>query len=174
MGYRKPQEKVIVEAVMEVLKERGSVDTQTKMHNHTLIKLKEKNERYRLSAERMRIVAIKSKKVKVGIRTRSVGAAPDADESDYKKQGLGYDPVVKRWRRIRPGEDQSGKYHHRGEFASPGQPCPVCTSPLRKVHNATLYGGKVAIGFRCNLCRYLTGHRWREPSRYSFSRKGDK
>ena len=35
-------------------------------------------------------------------------------------------------------------------------------------------GGKVAIGFRCKLCRYLTGHRWREPSRYSFSRKGDK
>ena len=59
MGYRKPQEKVIVEAVMEVLKERGSVDTQTKMHNHTLIRLKEKDEHYRLSAERMRIVAIK-------------------------------------------------------------------------------------------------------------------
>ena len=113
-----------------------------------------------------------SKKIKIGIRTRSVCAAPEADESDFKKQGLGYDPVVKRWRRIRPGEDQSGHRHHRGEFASPGQPCPVCTSPLKKVHNATLYGGKVAIGFKCRVCGYLTGHRWREPSRYSFSLKG--
>ncbi len=172
MDYRKPNKKAIVEAVVGVLKERGSIDTQTKMHRKVVQKLKEEDETYRLSAERMRVIAILSKKVKVGIRTRSVGAAPEADENDFKKQGLGYDPVVKRWRRIRPGEDQSGHHHHRGEFASPGQPCPVCTSPLKKVHNATLYGGKVAIGFKCNLCGYLTGHRWTEPSRYSFSLKG--
>ena len=172
MDYRKPNKKAIIEAVVGVLKERSSIDTQTKMHHKVVQKLKEEDEKYRLSAERMRVIAILSKKVKVGIRTRSVGAAPEADESDFKKQGLGYDPVVKRWRRIRPGEDQSGHHHHRGEFASPGQPCPVCTSPLKKVHNATLYGGKVAIGFKCNVCGYLTGHRWREPSRYSFSLKG--
>ena len=172
MDYRKPSKKVIVDAVVGVLKERGSVDTQTKLHPKVVEKLKEEDETYRLSAERMRVVSILSKKVKVGIRTRSVGAAPEADESDFRKQGLGYDPVVKRWRRIRPGEDQSGHHHHRGEFASPGQPCPVCTSPLKKVHNATLYGGKVAIGFKCNTCGYLTGHRWREPSRYSFGLKG--
>ena len=172
MDYRKPSKKVIVDAVVGVLKERGSVDTQTKLHRKVVQKLKEEDETYRLSAERMRVVAILSKKVKVGIRTRSVGAAPEADESDFRKQGIGYDPVVKRWRRIRPGEDQSGHHHHRGEFASPRQPCPVCTSPLKKVHNATLYGGKVAIGFKCNTCGYLTGHRWREPSRYSFSLKG--
>ena len=172
MDYRKPSKKVIVDAVVGVLKERGSVDTQTKLHRQVVQKLKKEDETYRLSAERMRVVSILSKKVKVGIRTRSVGAAPEADESDFRKQGLGYDPVVKRWRRIRPGEDQSGHHHHPGEFASPGQPCPVCTSPLKKVHNATLYGGKVAIGFKCNTCGYLTGHRWREPSRYSFSLKG--
>ena len=141
MDYRKPSKKVIVDAVVGVLKERGSVDTQTKLHRKVVEKLKEEDETYRLSAERMRVVSILSKKVKVGIRTRSVGAAPEADESDFRKQGLGYDPVVKRWRRIRPGEDQSGHHHHRGEFASPGQPCPGCTSPLKKVHNATLYGG---------------------------------
>ncbi len=172
MEYRKPSKKVIIDAVLQVLKERGTIDTQTKMHQKVLVKLKEDDDTYRLSAERMRIIAILSKKIKIGIRTRSVGAAPEANESDFKKQGLGYDPVVKRWRRIRPGEDQSGHHHHRGEFASPGQPCPVCTSSLKKVHNATLYGGKVAIGFKCNLCGYLTGHRWREPSRYSFSLKG--
>ena len=128
MDYRKPSKKVIIESVLEVLRERGSVDTQTKMHKLTIKKLKKQDETYRLSAERMRITAIQSKKVKIGIRTRSVGDAPEADESDYRKQGLGYDPVVKRWRRIRPGEDQSGRHHHPGEYASTGQPCPVCLS----------------------------------------------
>ncbi len=66
MDYRKPSKKVIVETVLEVLKERGSVDTQTKMHKHTLKRLKSKDENYRLSAERMRVVAIQSKKVKIG------------------------------------------------------------------------------------------------------------
>ena len=93
MEYRKPSKKVIIDAVLQVLKDRGTIDTQTKMHKKVLAKLKE-------------------------------------------------------------------------------EPCPVCTSSLKKVHNATLYGGKVAIGFKCNLCGYLTGHRWREPSRYSFGLKG--
>ena len=61
---------------MEVLKERGSIDTQTKMHRNVLKNLKEKDKAYRLSAERMRITAILSKKIKIGLRTRSVGAAP--------------------------------------------------------------------------------------------------
>ena len=174
MNYRKPTKKVIIKVVSDVLKERGSIDTQTKLHKKVLQKLKKVDKTYKLSAERMRIISILSKKIKVTVRTRSVGAAPEADENDFKKQGLGYDPVVKRWRRIKPGDDLSGHHHHRGEFASPGQPCPVCTSPLKKVHNATLYGGIVAIGFRCGICTYLTGHRWREPSRYSFKLKGGK
>ena len=99
----------------------------------------------------------------------SVGAAPEPDETDLRRMGMRYDPVVKRWGRIREGDDLSGHHHHRGEFAAPGVPCPVCREPLAKVHNATLSGGRVAIGFRCPLCRYLTGHRWREPARYGFS-----
>ena len=95
MDYRKPTKKVIVEVVSGVLKERGSVDTQTKLHKKVLEKLKKKDKTYRLSAERMRIVSILSKKIKVDIRTRSVGAAPEPDENDFRKQGLGYDPVVK-------------------------------------------------------------------------------
>ena len=87
MDYRKPSKKVIIESVLEVLRERGSVDTQTKMHKLTIKKLKKQDETYRLSVERMRITAIQSKKVKIGIRTRSVGDAPEADESDYRKQG---------------------------------------------------------------------------------------
>ena len=110
-------------------------------------KLKEKDETYRLSAERMRITAILSKKIKIGLRTRSVGAAPEADESDFKKQGLGYDPVVKSWRIIRPGEVQRGHHYHRGESASPGQSSPVCTSPPTTVHNATSYDGYFSYVF---------------------------
>ena len=71
MDYRKPSKKTIIDAVLGVLKERGSIDTQTKMHHRVVQKLKEKDKTYRLSAERMRITAILSKKIKIGIRTRS-------------------------------------------------------------------------------------------------------
>ena len=64
MDYRKPTKKIIVETVVGVLKERGSIDTQTKMHRKVLKKLKEKDSTYKLSAERMRVVAILSKKSK--------------------------------------------------------------------------------------------------------------
>ncbi len=74
MEYRKPTKKVIVEAVMSVLKSRGNVDTQTKMHRLVIAYLKNQDKTYKLSAERMRIIAVKSKKIKLGIRTRSVGA----------------------------------------------------------------------------------------------------
>ena len=53
MDYRKPTKKIIIDAVLEVLKERGSIDTQTKMHHNVLKNLKEKDKAYRLSAERM-------------------------------------------------------------------------------------------------------------------------
>ena len=95
MEYRKPTKKVIVEAVRSVLKNRGTIDTQTKMHKLVVAHLKNEDKAYKLSAERMRIVAVKSKKIKLGIRTRSVGAGPESDENIFKRQGLGYDPVVK-------------------------------------------------------------------------------
>ena len=44
MDYRKPSKKVIVDAVVGVLKERGSVDTQTKLHRKVVQKLKEEDE----------------------------------------------------------------------------------------------------------------------------------
>ena len=56
MDYRKPSKKVIVDAVVGVLKERGSVDTQTKLHRKVVEKLKDEDETYRLSAERIRVV----------------------------------------------------------------------------------------------------------------------
>ena len=44
MEYQKPDQKIVVGTVLEILKERGSVDTQTKMHNLVLKKLINKNE----------------------------------------------------------------------------------------------------------------------------------
>ena len=85
-----------MEAVKSVLKNRGTIDTQTKMHKLVVKHLKKEDKTYKLSAERMRIVAVKSKKIKLGIKTRSVGAGPEIDENVFKRQVLGYDPVVKR------------------------------------------------------------------------------
>ena len=67
MEYRKPTKKVIVEAVINVLKNRGTIDTQTKMHKLVIARLKKEDKTYKLSAERMRGVAVKSKKIKLGI-----------------------------------------------------------------------------------------------------------
>ena len=89
MEYRKPSEKVIVEAVISVLKSRGTIDTQTKMHRLVVTHLKNDDKTYRLSAERMRITAVKSKKIKLGIRTRSVGAGPENDENTFKMKNAG-------------------------------------------------------------------------------------
>ena len=64
MEYRKPTKKVIMEAVKSVLKNRGTIDTQTKMHKLVVKHLKKEDKTYKLSAERMRIVSVKSKKIK--------------------------------------------------------------------------------------------------------------
>ena len=43
MDYRKPSKKIIINAVLEVLRECGSIDTQTKMHHKVVQKIKEKD-----------------------------------------------------------------------------------------------------------------------------------
>ena len=47
MEYRKPTKKVIVEAVLSILKSRGSIDTQTKMHKLVIAYLKEQDKTYK-------------------------------------------------------------------------------------------------------------------------------
>jgi len=46
--------------------------------------------------------------------------------------------------------------------------CPVCGSPLKKIKNLTIWGGKVTIEFRCSKCNYWTGKKKRIPTRYIF------
>ncbi len=49
--------------------------------------------------------------------------------------------------------------------------CPVCGSRLRRLRNATVFGGSVTLGYKCGACGYWTGLRRRVPVRYTFSRK---
>jgi len=49
--------------------------------------------------------------------------------------------------------------------------CPVCSSRLRRLRNATVFGGSVTLGYKCGTCGYWTGLRRRVPVRYTFSRK---
>jgi len=49
--------------------------------------------------------------------------------------------------------------------------CPVCDSRLRRLRNATVFGGTVTLGYKCGTCGYWTGLRRRVPVRYTFMRK---
>lgn len=50
--------------------------------------------------------------------------------------------------------------------------CPVCGERLKKVRNATVFGGTVTLGYTCKRCGYWTGLKRRVPTRYIFTRKG--
>jgi len=50
--------------------------------------------------------------------------------------------------------------------------CPVCGSPLKATKNETVFGGTVTLGFRCPKCPFRTTVKRKEPTRYTFTRKG--
>ena len=49
--------------------------------------------------------------------------------------------------------------------------CLVCGARLRRLRNATVFGGTVTLGYKCGTCGYRTGLRRRVPVRYTFTRK---
>ena len=49
--------------------------------------------------------------------------------------------------------------------------CPVCDARLRRLRNATVFGGTVTLGYQCPTCGYWTGLKRRVPVRYTFLRK---
>ena len=49
--------------------------------------------------------------------------------------------------------------------------CPVCSGAMKKLRNATVFGGTVTVGFRCGRCGYWSGIRRRIPVRYIFTRR---
>ena len=52
--------------------------------------------------------------------------------------------------------------------------CPVCSNPLKRVKNLTIWGGEVTIEFSCKKCGYWTGKKKRIPTRYVFHLKKKK
>jgi hypothetical protein len=49
--------------------------------------------------------------------------------------------------------------------------CPVCSGPLTRVKNQTIYGGEVTLEFRCGQCGYWTGKKKKIPTLYVFHLK---
>jgi hypothetical protein len=60
----------------------------------------------------------------------------------------------------------------RRSHLPPLERCPVCGSALLPIHNRTLMGGEVTLGYRCGRCRYWTHLDRRVPVRYRFLRAG--
>ena len=51
--------------------------------------------------------------------------------------------------------------------------CPVCGSQLKAMKNETVFGGTVTLGFSCPVCPFRTTIKRKEPTRYTFTRKGE-
>ena len=164
-------DKEIVRAIERILQKRVFIESQKEMHREVLNILKKEGQECGVSAERMRIVGVNSGKVNIDIKTRSVESVPETEMGYLRKRSIAYDGGVRRWRRIGKGVDRKGRRYRKGEFASVGQPCPVCKNTLERTRNETLFGGKTMIGFKCGVCGYTTGRRWREPAKYIFSRR---
>jgi hypothetical protein len=49
--------------------------------------------------------------------------------------------------------------------------CPVCGTKTTRLRNATVFGGTVTLGSKCEACGYWTGLKRRVPTRYVFTRK---
>lgn len=49
--------------------------------------------------------------------------------------------------------------------------CPVCSAPLERVKNLTLYGGEVTLEYKCSACGYWTGKKKKIPTLYVFHRR---
>jgi hypothetical protein len=70
-----------------------------------------------------------------------------------------------------PGVRIGVHYTERHDGKLPTE-CPVCSSPLRPIHNRTLAGDTVILGQRCTRCHYWTHGERRVPVRYTFSQAG--
>lgn len=170
MSKRIPDQE-IVGAIEKILQRRIFIESQKEMHREVLNILAEEGRESGVSVERMRIVGINSGKIDIDVKTRSVENIPETETGYLRKRKITYDGGVRRWRRTGKGIDRRGRKYNKGEFASVGQPCPVCKNFLERTRNRTLFGGKTMIGFKCKVCSYTTGRRWKEPAKYIFSRR---
>jgi len=62
-------------------------------------------------------------------------------------------------------------YSREGDPKKSFAVCPVCSYPLKRVKNLTIWGGVVTIEFQCSNCGYWTGKKKQIPTRYVFHYK---
>ncbi len=68
MSYEIPDEGEVKKIILRILSRRGIVESQAELHREVLKHLNRKNKNYKLSAKRMRIIALQSEEVKIEIR----------------------------------------------------------------------------------------------------------
>ena len=73
MEYEIPSDAEVIDAIVKVLKRRGTVESQAELRKLVMVHLLRINRNYRVSGRRMRILAISSGKVSLEIHYRSTG-----------------------------------------------------------------------------------------------------
>ncbi len=68
MGYEIPKEDEVKEILLKIMKRRGIIESQAELHREVMKHLKRRNEDYKLSEKRMRIITLATGKVKIEIR----------------------------------------------------------------------------------------------------------
>ncbi len=70
MGYKIPPEDEVTSAVLKVVKSKRVVESQNELLHEVMKHLRRKNAEYRISGRRLRLIALKTGKIKMEIRYR--------------------------------------------------------------------------------------------------------
>jgi hypothetical protein len=89
---------------------------------------------------------------------------------NLKKKDAEYSASEERIRRMAIFRNLARIHIHYRETKEPSRngKCPVCGSETKEIHNQTLFGEEVKLGFRCTRCPFWTGPNRRIPVRYTF------
>ncbi len=68
MVYELPEDAEVEEVILKILSRRGVVESQAELHREVMKHLLRRNERYRLSERRMRLVALSTRNIRVEIK----------------------------------------------------------------------------------------------------------
>jgi hypothetical protein len=89
---------------------------------------------------------------------------------NLKKKDVEYSASEERIRRMAIFRNLARIHIHYRETKEQSQngKCPVCGSETKEIHNQTLFGEEVKLGFKCSRCPFWTGPNRRVPVRYTF------
>jgi len=68
MSYEIPKEDEVADIILKILKRRGSIESQNELHREVMKHLKRRNKSYKLTPRRMRIIALRTGKIRMEIR----------------------------------------------------------------------------------------------------------